>query len=255
MPTGALTQHIDVAQVVLYAFWVFFALLIFYIRQEDRREGYPLESDVTGRSMATGWPFLPSPKEFVLPHNQGVVTVPNDIRDTRPIAARKINSFAGAPLEPTGNPLADGVGPASWAERSDTPDLNLHGEPRLVPMSTLEGWEVDPYDPDPRGYDVVGCDKVSAGEVTDIWVDTSEHMIRYLEVSVKNGPKVLLPITFTLVNQKGYVYVHSIKSTDFAGVPKTKNPAQVTRREEDKITGYYGGGTLYATPERSEPLL
>ncbi|HKK51252.1 MAG TPA: photosynthetic reaction center subunit H, partial [Myxococcota bacterium] len=32
MPTGALTGYIDVAQVVLYVFWIFFAGLIFYLR-------------------------------------------------------------------------------------------------------------------------------------------------------------------------------------------------------------------------------
>ena len=35
MPKGAITQYIDVAQVVLYVFWVFFFGLIFYLRRED----------------------------------------------------------------------------------------------------------------------------------------------------------------------------------------------------------------------------
>jgi photosynthetic reaction center H subunit len=43
-----ITESIDVAQVVLYVFWVFFFSLIFWLRREDRREGYPLESGVTG---------------------------------------------------------------------------------------------------------------------------------------------------------------------------------------------------------------
>jgi len=29
----------------------------------------------------------------------------------------------------------------------------------------------------------------------------------------------------------------------------------VTLREEDRIMGYYGGGQLYATPRRTEPLI
>jgi photosynthetic reaction center H subunit len=45
MPKGAITQYIDVAQVVLYVFWVFFFGLIFYLRREDKREGYPLVYD------------------------------------------------------------------------------------------------------------------------------------------------------------------------------------------------------------------
>ena len=37
MGTGAITGYIDVAQVALYAFFTFFAILIFYLRREDRR--------------------------------------------------------------------------------------------------------------------------------------------------------------------------------------------------------------------------
>ena len=33
--------YIDIAQVVLYAFWIFFAGLIFYLHRENKREGYP----------------------------------------------------------------------------------------------------------------------------------------------------------------------------------------------------------------------
>ncbi|HEY5309302.1 MAG TPA: photosynthetic reaction center subunit H, partial [Casimicrobiaceae bacterium] len=48
MHAGAITSYIDVAQIALYAFWIFFAGLIFYLRREDKREGYPLESDRSG---------------------------------------------------------------------------------------------------------------------------------------------------------------------------------------------------------------
>ncbi len=41
----------------------------------------------------------------------------------------------------------------------------------------------------------------------------------------------------------------------FVNVPTTKDPDRVTMLEEEKVVGYYGGGTLYATPERAEPLL
>ena len=66
MQTGAITGYIDVAQVVLYAFWVFFAGLIFYLRREDKREGYPLESDRPGRLAVEGFPAMPSPKTFLM---------------------------------------------------------------------------------------------------------------------------------------------------------------------------------------------
>ena len=44
-------------------------------------------------------------------------------------------------------------------------------------------------------------------------------------------------------------------AAQFADVPAIKNPDQVTRLEEDKITGYFAGGLLYATPARLEPVL
>ena len=46
--TGAITGYIDVAQLVLYAFWVFFAGLIYYLHRENKREGYPLLTDKAG---------------------------------------------------------------------------------------------------------------------------------------------------------------------------------------------------------------
>jgi photosynthetic reaction center H subunit len=45
MGIGAFTRYIDVPQVVLYVFWIFFAGLILYLRREDKREGYPLQRD------------------------------------------------------------------------------------------------------------------------------------------------------------------------------------------------------------------
>ena len=35
-------HNVDVTQIVLYAFWLFFAGLVYYLRREDKREGYPL---------------------------------------------------------------------------------------------------------------------------------------------------------------------------------------------------------------------
>ncbi len=36
MQTGAITGYIDVAQLALYGFWIFFAGLIIYRRLEDK---------------------------------------------------------------------------------------------------------------------------------------------------------------------------------------------------------------------------
>ena len=39
MGTGAITSYIDVAQIVLYLFWIFFFGLIYYLIRENLREG------------------------------------------------------------------------------------------------------------------------------------------------------------------------------------------------------------------------
>jgi photosynthetic reaction center H subunit len=257
--TFGLTAHIDLALVVLYVFWAFFAGLIWYLHRENKREGYPLVTDRRdGRVSVVGYPVPPPPKTFLLPHG-GSVTVPNDKREQRAIALRQTAGFAGAPYEPTGNPLVDGVGPASWAERADEPDLTIDGLPKIVPLRAAPAYHVADRDPNPIGWAVVGGDRGLAGTVVDVWVDQSEFLARYLEVEVPSagGPRrVLLPLNFARLDpRRGEVTVRALYADQFAGVPGLANPNQVTLLEEDKITGYYGGGLLYATPARTEPLL
>ncbi len=256
MPTGALTSHLDVAQVVLYAFWIFFALLIIYLRREDRREGYPLVSEPRGGSETPGWFMLPDKKIFRLFHG-GEVTSPQSVTNKeRPIKAVPSSPYGGSPLIPTGNPMLDGVGPGSWVQRSNTPDLTVEGLTRIAPLRVANEYSIDEHDRDPRGFTVIGADGEVGGTVRDVWVDRSEVLIRYLEVEVKGGKRVLLPMNFSKVDQgKGRVKVESILGSQFANAPTLANPDRVTLLEEDKVVAYYGGGTLYAEPSRQEPLL
>jgi len=261
METGAITSYIDVAQVALYAFWAFFALLILYLRREDKREGYPLESDGPGRRHSEGFPWVPRPKTFRLPHG-GTTMAPKPERDSRPIHAKPVAGFPGAPLQPTGNPLVDAVGPASYALRADTPDLTVEGHEKIVPLRVAGGFYLEPRDPDPRGCDVIAADRRVAGKVVDVWVDRSEILIRYLELEVTGGAgprRVLVPMPCVRIVGGGFrkrqVSVQSITAAQFAEVPTLKNPEQVTLLEEDRISAYYAGGRLYATPQRQEPML
>jgi len=152
--------------------------------------------------------------------------------------------------------MGDGVGPASWAERAETPDLTIDGAPKIVPLRVATDYLVDRRDPDPRGMSVYGADGVSGGTVREIWVDRSEPQVRYLEVTVSGGRHVLLPIYMAKVDRRlGKVQVNSIMGSQFAGVPAHANPDQVTLAEEDRISAYYAGGLLYAEPSRAEPLL
>lgn len=251
---GTIIGSIDVAQVTLYIFWLFFAGLILYLRREDKREGYPLASDGAGRGRAEGFPGMPRPKTFLLPHG-GSYTAPSGKADDREIRAEPIGLWPGAPLEPTGNPLVDGVGPASYAARADMPELTIDGHPSIVPTRVASDHVVDTSDGDPIGMEVFGADRMLAGTVRDVWVDRTEPQIRYLEVEIAGARKVLLPMTLVKINGKRQIYVKSILAAQFADVPGLKNPDQVTKLEEDRITAYYAGGNLYATPSRREPLL
>jgi photosynthetic reaction center H subunit len=256
MNTGALTGYFDVAQVVLYIFWLFFAGLIFYLHREDKREGYPLESDRSGgRIQVQGFPSIPRPKTYLL-HDGGTQVSPRVERDDRPILAKPLGPYPGAPLVPTGNPMIDAVGPAAYALRANHPDTTDEGVPLLVPTRVAPEYSPAPGSPDPRGMEVYGADRQMGGVVTDLWIDRAEPQIRYLEVETTAGRRVLLPITFTKFNaRRRHVNVKSILGSQFATVPGLANPDQVTRREEDKIMAYYAGGHLYATAARAEPLI
>lgn len=154
------------------------------------------------------------------------------------------------------NLLLSNTGPASYADRADTPDLTVHGEAKVVPMRVARNFYVEPRDPDPRGMTVLGADGVPAGTIVDLWVDRAEPQVRYLEVSVAEGRTVLVPITVCKVNTRtGTVLVNAIMGAQFAAVPPTASHEQVTLLEEDKIQAYFAGGFVYATPRRARPLL
>lgn len=259
MPTGALTEYVDLAQVMLYVFWVFFFFLIVYLVREGKREGYPLEPDKHDdpNRVLGNFPSIPSPKTFLLPHGRGTVTVPDHGKDRRELALVPVAPWPGAPFAPTGNPLVDGVGPASYTPREDAPDLTAEGQPRLLPMRTTPEVAIAVEDIDPRGLAVIGADRRSAGRVVDVWSDVAEKLIRYLEIELEVGTaprRALLPMAFALV-RPNRVEVNALLAHQFADIPGVKDPDRVTLLEEDKIMGYYGGGYLYATPARTEAQL
>ena len=257
MDTGAFTEYMDVAQVALYVFWIFFIGLVFYIRREDTREGYPLEADVGGRIRRPNFLFYPKPVEYKQGHGEPSVFLPNDERDTREIKAKRLAPWPGAAYVPTGDPMADGVGPAAWAERSKKPELTHHGELLNSPLRTLPDWKVTrSITQDPRGFQVLGADGETAGKVKDIWVDRAEQMARFLEVELSSGKSVLLPLAFARVGvDVPKVTVVALNAHQFDKVPQLSDPDQLTMDEEERISAYYGGGYMYADPKRAEPLV
>jgi photosynthetic reaction center H subunit len=255
--TGAITHdYFDVAQLTLWGFWIFFAALILYIRKEDKREGFPLVSDLPGRVALEEGAFMPKPKTFLTHAGETILAPRFEAPEAEP-KATPIAKFPGAPLEPDGDPMLAGVGPGSWANRQDVPELLWEtGHAKIVPLRADHEFSIPSEDPDPRGLPVVGADKLEAGICVDAWVDRSETILRYLEIKLTSGKVVLVPMTFVTIGGKPrQIRVKSILSTQFENVPTLAQGEQITKLEEDKVCAYYGGGTLYATPERSESLI
>ena len=206
-----------------------------------------------------GFPAPPGPKIFRLRHGH-TATVPSAGNDRRDTALVPMAPWPGSPYVPTGNPMLDGVGAASYADREDIPELALNDKPAIVPMRLDDTIFIEGRDPDPRGMPIIGADGEIGGIVRDVWVDRAEMLIRYLEVEVAGdtGRHVLVPMTMVRIKTRmhdSYVFMQSVLGSQFAHAPVLANPDIVTKREEDKIVGYFGGGNLYATPARQEPLL
>jgi photosynthetic reaction center H subunit len=254
MIRGAIV-HLDVAQLVLYAFFVFFAGLIWYLRKEDRREGYPLESEAAGGVKERGWLFLPEPKTFRLAGG-AVIQAPTYLPDARPVNAVKVEPWPGAPLEPVGDPLLAGVGAGAWAVRPDVPYKTAEGDDLVAPLRVATNFAVAPEGGNPLGFTVIAGDRRAAGTVKDLWVDRSESLLRYYEIALENSRSVLAPVHFADVNFRARtITIKALTAGQFAEVPGLKDPDSVTLQEEERIAAFYGGGMLYASPARAEPLL
>jgi photosynthetic reaction center H subunit len=238
----------DLASLSIWLFWGFFALLVYYLQTENMREGYPMELEDGSRAPNQG-PFpVPAPKTFLLPHGRGSVTVPNGEREAREVALGRTAVSEGFPHAPLGDPMKDGVGPASWAPRRDIPELDGHGHNKIVPMASASAFAVS-AGRDPRGLPVQAGDLEVVGRISDMWVDAPEQLVRYLEITLNSGSKKLVPMPMVKI-QSDRVRINSLSSDLFEGVPATKSQTEVTLLEEEKISAYYAGGTMYAAAKR-----
>ena len=195
--------YMDVAQVTLYVFWIFFACLIFYLRREDKREGYPLESTGLGGGVVHGFPRMPDPKTYLLARRP-CRDAPNHKND-RP--RRRGGAVALGRARRSGRPAircstASGPAPRPIAR------ICLNSRWTTFPASFRCVWPKapisNPRDPDPRGMRVIGADSEVGGIVTDVWVDRAEALIRYLEVEVTTrrcAKRVLLPLPFAKIDR------------------------------------------------------
>lgn len=247
----------DLASAAIWGFWLFFAILVVYLQVENQREGYPLVDDNGDPAPSGGLFPVSKDKTFILRDGRGTLSVPSGQRpDRSDLALARSSESAGSPYLPTGDAMVDGVGPASWANRADHPELDGHGHVKIKPMSAIEDFSVS-AGIDPRGLAVQTADGEVVGRVTDMWVDVPEQLVRYLVVDLNpegSGQQRLIPMNFARI-KRNKVQIDSLHAHNMAGIPTLKAGDQVTLLEEEKIMAWFGGGTLYATPSRLEPQL
>ena len=259
MQTGAVTEYIDIAQITLYVFWLFFAGLVYYLHRENKREGYPLVDEKTGAANVHGWPRVPTERKGFVQYDGSVILAPRHER-VDPANGTPIAPWPGAALQPNGDPLLSEMGPGAYANRADVPDhcFDDHG-PKIIPLRALPDFFLANEDPNVIGMTVHGLDGVKAGVVVDAWADRSEVVVRYLEVELDAAigtGRVLIPMNFVTIKKRlGQIHTNTVLGRQFATVPRTRNPETITMLEEEKVMAYYGGGLLYATPDRAEPVL
>ena len=243
---GYFTQF-DGAEIITWAFFAFFGALIFWLRREDRREGYPVVEERPMGRPVRDFPQAPAPKTYTrldgpptqMPHHYG---------SSKALGERLLR-FPGAPLVPLGNPMLAEIGPGAYPLREDVP-LMSYGHPQVLPLRIARDWAVARGDTDPRGLTVYAARHVAVGTVTDLWVDRSVKILRYLEVALTlpeaAGRWVLLPIYYTDINaRRQWVRVRSLLSFQFADVPGLASMDQITAREEDRLNAYYSSGQIF----------
>lgn len=255
MFSGNFFGNFDLTLILLYLFWAFFFGLVVYLNRESKREGYPLVTDTTGAYVGEGWSGMPAPKTFILPHGGGTVQAP------RPEMIRELPigpvRWSGDPIEPMGDPMQLGLGPAAYALRAEKPHLAYDDHmPSIVPLRAAPAFHIAEEDPDPRGYAVLDADGMHAGTVTDVWIDRSEYLARFVEIDPGNGKRVLAPAPLVRVDEDARaIKIKTLLARHIAAAPTTVLPDQITLREEDRIAAYFASGQLFAKPERSEPFL
>jgi photosynthetic reaction center H subunit len=198
------------------------------------------------------------PKTFLLAH-EGPHVAAHEERDLTGLLARTGN-VAGNPFLPTGDLLQDGVGTASYALRADVPEnAFFDGKPNIVPLRAAEGFTISADDDDPRGWEVLTAEREVVGTLVDLWVDRAEVILRYLEAEVTVdgvARRVVFPMGEGSFNSRlKQVKVDSLFAAQFRAAPGLQHGETITLREEDRVSGYFAGGRLYAAPGRAEPIL
>ncbi|HKK92047.1 MAG TPA: hypothetical protein VJ925_01395 [Longimicrobiales bacterium] len=126
-------NYIDLPTILIYLFWIGFALLIIYLRREDKRVGYPLDSDREGAAVQ-GYPAIPSPRAPRAKHPalEGTNVAPHQ----QPLPADAMQSAA----------FGDAAVGAAYAAATPTPSAPAEPAPEAAAPSEPAHDEAEGHD-------------------------------------------------------------------------------------------------------------
>ena len=196
-----------------------------------------------------GFLLIPAPKTFRSPNGE-VVQAPNYERDTRPINATKIEPWPGAPFEPNGDPHARRRrsrllyrSPRQAGQDADGHDLiaplrvATHFA-RLARRRQPVGLRRHRRRPHRRGH---GQGRLGRPR--------RERAALLRGRNCATAGTVLLPVNFCdVVLASADVKVNALLAAQFVNVPTARQPDASPCWRKRRSPAYYGGGTLYATP-------
>lgn len=252
---GNITDYIDLPQVAFWVFFLFFVGLCYWLRMQDKREGYPTKQSPFSSVQSNGILPMPDPHTY-LTIEDGPVVAPHDQVQIQQ-NARPLYPFDGTPLSPVGNPLLAGIGPGAWVMRREGPALTEQGEEALQPLRVMHEWSLFKGETDPRGMVVFDRRYNRIGVVREIWIDRGARIMRMLEVDLDAGLSagpVLVPIYHTVIKERERtVRVTALLAHQFAEVPRPVAPNSITGREEERLNAYFAAGRFYAGSTLTEP--
>ena len=259
METGAITGYIDVAQLVLYVFWIFFAGLIYYLAARTsarairwrRTNGRERDVRASRRSRAQDLHMLAHGGEATVPEH--------DARRDRCSGRAGIALWPARRWCPPATRCSTASGPGAYAERADVPDTDFEAHAKIVPLRVADRLRRRAARPRSARHDGRSAPTARSAAPWSTCGSTSSEAIVPLPRGRgrRAGGKrhVLLPMNFARDPAP-----RRRQGARDPRRPVRRRAGHARARPGDharggKIMAYYGAGTLYAEPSRQEPLL
>mgnify|MGYP006153247773 CR=1 FL=1 len=86
----------------------------------------------------------------------------------------------------------------------------------------------------------------------EVETTTGKKVLAPMMVAVTHGNSLIDALLPIIEDKPKFVEIDAITAAQFESAPGLATPGIITRYEEDRVQAYFGGGYMYATPERSE---